>query len=60
MKNKLNDLRKELENKKNKIKIWTEENILMKEKYQPIRDKYEDNNEKDKEDEDTEEEDEND
>ena len=45
---------------KNKIKIWTEENILMKEKYQPIRDKYEDNNEKDKEDEDTEEEDEND
>ena len=48
-KNKLIKLKKDLNDKKRKIKIMNEENILMSQKYQGIRDKYVDNNEKNKE-----------
>ena len=40
------NMKKELEDKKLKIKIWEEENIIMNQKYQGIRDKYVEKNEK--------------
>jgi len=46
LKNILENIKKELDNKKLKIKIWEEENILMSQKYQGIRDKYIENIEK--------------
>ena len=46
LKNNFNNMKKELEDKKLKIKIWEEENILMSQKYQGIRDKYVEKKEK--------------
>ena len=49
LRNNFINMKKELEDKKQKIKIWNEENILMKQKYQGIKDKYIENTEKEKE-----------
>ena len=43
------NMKKDLEDKKNKIKIMNEENIIMTKKYQSIRDKYMDNDKKENE-----------
>ena len=40
LKNNFLNLKRDLDDKKLKIKIWEEENILMSQKYQGIRDKY--------------------